>query len=466
MKLTKIIATLGPASDSEETITKLISSGVNIFRFNTKHGTTTWHEERIRRVQRVADTMEQNIGILLDLQGPEIRLETRDKQDIKAQAGEIIRITPSFVNMADLVCIPHPSVFHALKLNHDILIDDGSIRLTVREITDHYILAESPEDCTIKHRKGVNLPGVKINLPSLIADDLDKLDMASINRVDFVALSFCRNQKDIDILKQEMAKRNIQAKIIAKIESDEAVQNLDEIMSASDIIMIARGDLGVETPIERLAHLQKQIIRKCRLANKPVIVATQMLESMIQNPTPTRAEATDVANAIFDGTDAIMLSGETASGNHPVRAVQAMARIAGYNETIRPTTHLQIPISNSTDLIINGLVQILDQSIVKFKCILVFSHSGKTARAIATLRPKLPIIAITPDQRIVEELTISYGISAHASKLREGDFSLPNKTTDWLLESGVVETGDTILVIHGQHYYKEGSTNSLAIYTI
>lgn len=464
MKLTKIVATLGPASESEETIKKLIESGVNVFRFNTKHGTVAWHEERIQRVQKIANELKRNIGILLDLQGPEIRLETKNKEKIAAITGQRLRIVPSFIAEEDQICIPHQLVFDTLKVDDQVLIDDGSVELKVVDVNSNYLIAEVVEDGEIGHRKGVNLPGVDIDLPSMIEDDLVKLDMAATNKIDFVALSFCRTKEDILMLKEQMDKRGIKAKIVAKIESQKALDNLNEIIETADVIMVARGDLGVEVPIERLAHIQKQMIRKCRIANKPVITATQMLESMTNTPTPTRAEATDVANAILDGTDAIMLSGETASGKYPVKAVQAMSKIAKYNEEIRATTKLNIDADNEADLVVSTVLGLLNQKVTKIKFILVFTNTGKTARSISRLRPKVPVLAVTQDQKIVEELTVSYAVEGFRSILNEGVFALPNKTIDQLIESGRLEVGESILVVHGQHYYDEGSTNSVAIY--
>ncbi len=464
MKLTKIVATLGPASDTEETIKKLIESGVNVFRFNTKHGTVEWHEERIIRVNKIAIELGKSIGILMDLQGPEIRLETKNKESVVVKTGQSIRIVSSFTAVEDNICIPHKLVFETLKVGDQVLIDDGSVELLVKEINSEYFIADVVDDGTIGHRKGVNLPGVDINLPSLIESDLQKLDMAAVNKVDFIALSFCRTKEDVEILREQMEKRGIKAKIVAKIESKKALDNLDEIIEVADVIMVARGDLGVEVPIERLAHIQKLVIRKCRVANKAVITATQMLQSMIESPTPTRAEATDVANAVLDGTDALMLSGETASGKYPIRAVQAMNKIAKYNEEIRATTTLDMEPKNETDLIVGTVLSLLNQKITKIKFILVFTNSGRTARSISRIRPKVPILAVTQDDKTVEELTISYGVEGLKSKLNEGEFSLPNKTTDELIESKRLEPGETILVVHGQHYYQEGSTNSVAIY--
>lgn len=465
-KLTKIVATLGPASDSEETIEKLIESGVNVFRFNTKHGTPEWHEERIKRVQRIADKLKKSIGILLDLQGPEIRLETFDKNPFPIKKDQLVRLTPSFTMGGESICIPHDLVFKTLAKGDQILIDDGAVELIAETVTDDLIEARATDDGQIGHRKGVNLPGVEIELPSLIEEDLKKLDMAATNKVDFVALSFSRTRKDIELLREEMKKRGFDAFIVAKIESKQALKNIDELIETSDAIMVARGDLGVEVPIEQLAYWQKIIISKCRASNKPVITATQMLESMTNNPRPTRAEATDVANAVLDGTDAVMLSGETASGEYPVKAVQAMARIASFNEKTVSLTNFKIDPKNQTDILVNATRELLSQRLVKVKLILVFTSSGRTARSISRLRPHVPIISITGEQKVVEELTLSYGVEGRKSNLKEGVFTLPNKTTDELEASGLLEKGDTIIVVHGQNFYKEGSTNAVALLEI
>lgn len=465
-KLTKIVATLGPASDSIDTITKLIEAGVNIFRFNTKHGTTDWHEERIKRVQDIADKMGVNIGILLDLQGPEIRLETIDKLKMPVTKGQMVNFTPSFTPEIESVCIPHELVFEALKPGDQLLIDDGSMELRVESVTSNLIVAEALEDGEIGHRKGVNLPGVKIDMASLIAADLRQLDMASTNKVDFIGLSFTRTKKDIEILRTEMKKRNIDALIISKIENREALDNIDELIEATDVIMVARGDLGVEIPIEEIAFWQKTLIKKCRAANKPVITATQMMESMTNNSRPTRAEATDVANAVLDGTDALMLSGETANGRYPVKTVQMMARIAKFNEQINQVIDFEIVPDNETDIIVNSIVAMCNQRLVPIKFILVFTSTGLTARSISRLRPKVPVIAVTKEQKVMEELSISYGVETIKSNLKEGEFTLPNKTTDDLLKAGRIKKGNTIVVVHGQNFYKEGSTNAVALLKI
>ena len=465
-KLTKIVATLGPASDSPEVIKGLIEAGVNVFRFNTKHGTTQWHEERIERVQEIAKRMDVSVGVLVDLQGPEIRLETVDKLPFPIEEGQIINITPSFISGVISICIPHPLVFSSLKKGDKVLIDDGAIELVVVRVNKDLIEAKASDSGVIGHRKGVNLPGVEIKLPSLIKEDLKKLDMATTRKVDFVALSFSRTKKDIEILRREMEKRNMKAMIVAKIESFQALQHIDELIAATDAVMVARGDLGIEVPIEQLAYWQKTIISKCRVACKPVITATQMLQSMTTNTRPTRAEATDVANAVLDGTDALMLSGETASGRYPIKAVQAMSKIAKYNEHIYPLIDFNISAENETDIIINSTKELLNQRLVEIKLIVVFTRSGKTAMSLSRLRPKVPIIAMTSAQKTVEQLSLNYGVRAIKTTGHVGEFSLPNPAITDLVRSKELSRGDTIVVIHGQSFYKEGSTNAVALLKI
>lgn len=466
IRLTKIVATLGPACDSVETIKRLIISGVNVFRFNTKHGTTEWHKERIERVQQIASDHKVNVGILVDLQGPEVRLETVDKLPLSVEKNQLVNITPSFTSDVSSICIPHPLIFSSLKSGDKILIDDGNIELVVQSVKRSLIVSRVVEGGSIGHRKGVNFPGVELNLPSLVQEDLKKLDLATTRKIDFIALSFSRTKKDIGLLRQEMDKRNIKASIVAKIESLQALNHIDELIKAADAVMVARGDLGIEVPIEQLAYWQKIIISKCREANKPVITATQMLQSMTVSPRPTRAEATDVANAVLDGTDALMLSGETASGKYPVKAVMEMDKIARYNEQIHQLINFDIKHDTEVDLIINSSKELLNQTLIKIKLIMVFTRSGLTAKSVSRLRPKVPIIAVTADQKVVEGLTLSYGVRGIKSSIREGEFTLPNPAITDLVKSGELKRGDTIVVIHGQNYYKEGSTNAVALLKI
>lgn len=301
-------------------------------------------------------------------------------------------------------------------------------------------------------------------LPSLDEADYEKLDMATRVGVDYVALSFCRNRKDILILREELNKRNLTLGIIAKVENQESLNNIDEIIEEADVIMVARGDLGVEVPIEQLAYWQKEIVTKCRVAGKPVIVATQMLESMQENPRPTRAEATDVSNAVLDGTDAVMLSGETAFGTYPVQAVTAMAKIAEFNE---PKSDCRTPIEaidNTTQAIVHAVRQILwDDRNLNVAAIVVFTDTGFTARAISALRTDQPVIAITNDCSVVDRLMVSYGVIPFEAHFPTGEFKLPEDILDKLRGEKIIESGQLVLVVHGQHWNNPNNTNSLAL---
>jgi pyruvate kinase len=462
-KLTKIVATIGPASDSERVMEQLIDAGVNVFRFNTKHNTPEWHAEHIKLAQSVSDRKQVNVGILLDLQGPEIRLETSDQESIEVHKGQLLTIGSSFVGELRVV-IPHVAVFKLLKPGDDLLVDDGFVETVVREVRDTELVVEIQNDSVIKHRKGVNLPGKDIDFPSLIENDIAQLDKNANAKVDFIGLSFVRSAHDIELLRSEMVKRRIKAKIVAKIESQPALDRLDEIIHSADAIMIARGDLGVEVPFEQLAYWQRLMIDKCRLAHKPVITATQMLESMIVNPRPTRAEVTDVAHAIFEGTDAIMLSGESAGGKYPVRAVETMTKIAKFNEGRRKPHQIIFESTDPTNIIADAVASVVNSKInPKIDAVLVFTETGYTARAIAKHRLNIPVIAATDERKTAEILTLSYGVYPVVTELPEGPFDSAKDVLKQLITSDVIHSGNTVVVVHGQHWQKPGNTNSLSI---
>lgn len=469
-KKTKIVATIGPSSDSRETISLLIQRGVNVFRFNMKHADIPWHSERIKRVQAVADELKMPVGILIDLQGPEIRIETPNKEEVHVKKGDQIKFASSFLKTGPSICIPHPIVFDVLKPGDALLIDDGFIEFTVLKVRNETLVAEALDDCVIKHRKGMNIPGKVLDLPSIIDDDLKKLEMAESHKVDFIALSFSRTREDIEILRQEVMRRKLNAKIVAKIESQQALDNIDDLIDASDAIMVARGDLGIEVPIEELAYWQKTIIAKCIAKRRPVITATQMLQSMIENPRPTRAEATDVANAIYDGTDAIMLSGETASGKFPVKAVEAMARIAKFNEEKKTPQSIKedhFIADNSTELVVRAAISMLKTGgMPKIDAILVFTETGYTARALASFRPLAPIIAITDDRKTVETLTLSYGVIPIYTTFPSGVIQSYDKVLDTLKKKNIIQPNQTLLVIHGKRWKTPGLTNALTIVSV
>ncbi len=464
-KLTKIVATLGPASASDQVVEDLIRAGVNVFRFNTKHGTPEWHEEHIRIVQKTADKIGVPIGILLDLQGPELRLETKNGDPVEVVGENTVTIHSSLEVPEAKIALPHSIVFGIIKVGDQVLIDDGYVEGKIVRVGEGEFDLQLDAPGIIKHRKGVNLPGKYIDLPSLIQTDLRQLDMASINKVDFVALSFARSAQDIKLLRDEMQRRGMQAQVVAKIESQPALDHLDELIQASDSVMVARGDLGIEVPIEELAFWQKEIIRRCRLNDKPVITATQMLESMINSPRPTRAEATDVANSVLDGTDAVMLSSETATGKYPVRAVEYMARIARFNESKSALSSLPlIRPADMTEQVTSAAVTMLrNQTDTKIDIVIIFTETGYTARSFASYRLNVPIIAVTDSQKTVETLTLSYGVTAYYTPFPEGELVDPDKILNKLRAQEVVPPGTTALVIHGKHWKTPGLTNSLTI---
>ncbi|OGJ40567.1 MAG: pyruvate kinase [Candidatus Pacebacteria bacterium RIFOXYB1_FULL_44_10] len=462
-KATKIVATLGPASDSPEMIQQLIEAGVNVFRFNMKHADIAWHQERINLVQSIADRLQYSVGILIDLQGPEIRIETPNKQPVSAIKDVPLFFSPILHENRQMIHVPHPEVFLALKPGNHFSIDDGFIEFEVVSLADGGFFAKPFDSADIKHRKGLNLVGIDVDLPSLIEDDLLKLDLAARNKVDFVALSFCRSKEDIAILRSEMDKRSIDAMIVAKIESQKALDNLDKIIEATDVVMVARGDLGIEVPIEQLAYWQKKMISLCRTHAKPVITATQMLESMIFQPRPTRAEATDVANAVLDGTDAVMLSGESANGKYPAKAVSFLSTIAQFNE---PHTHVSLPQiqpPSLTSAVVNSAMSLLETMGEAIEAIVVCTETGSTARMISSYRPNVRILAATDRQKTVETLTMSYGVHAECMEFPHASYTDSSFVLQTLSERGLVQSGQQVIVIHGDRWMESGLTNAVAV---
>ncbi len=470
-KKTKIIATIGPASEAPETIKKLILEGVNVFRFNMKHSTTEWHETAMEKVHKIATDLGIPVGILIDLQGPEIRIRTRDKEDIHVKEGQEVLFSTNFDDLETRITIPHESVFEALDEGDKFSIDDGFVRFVVTKKGKNKIWGGCLDTTIIKTNKGMNLVGKDVDLPSLIEDDISKLHLAAKQRVDYIALSFVRTKKDVQALREVMKHKQIDAQIVSKIESQKGLDNIDEIIEESDSIMIARGDLGIEVPIEQITYHQKNLIEKCRKAHKPVIVATQMLQSMIEHPLPTRAEATDVANAVFDGTDAVMLSGETATGKYPVKAVEAMSKIVHFNEGKAEVTHFNTMPQNPTELIVQAADLIATHSAhsskLKVDFIVVFTETGFTAKIVSSFRPKIPIIAVTDNSKTVEILTLSYGINPVKVVFpRTGQILSVEHVIDGLKERKYVKSGDNVLLIHGQHWKKAGQTNAIVLITI
>ena len=467
IKRTKIVCTLGPASESEEVLRELIKSGLNVCRMNFSHGSHEEHKGRMDLVKKVREELGQPTAILLDTKGPEIRTGQFDSPEVLLEEGQTFTITMKDVMGNKEMCtVSYKGLADDVKPGNTILIDDGLVGLTVKEVNGDDIVCEVQNSGIVKNHKGVNVPGVKVNLPAITEKDRRDIEFGIEQGIDFIAASFVRKVSDVLAIREILEENNAtDIKIISKIENQEGVDNLDEIIAISDGIMVARGDLGVEIPTEEIPVVQKLMIKKCNEAGKPVITATQMLDSMIRNPRPTRAEVTDVANAIYDGTDAIMLSGETAAGKYPVEAVKTMAQIAkrseetiDYNKALRNKMSLA---SNVTDAI--SYATCTTAMDLKAKAILSSTSSGHTARMVSKFRPDCPIVATTSDDRVMRQLSLTWGV-------------LPIKrekstTTDQVISNAIeaakaadyVNSEDLVVVTAGVASGISGTTNLIKV---
>lgn len=461
---TKIIATIGPASESADMLRSLIARGMDVARLNTKHNEPDWHLGMIKRIRKVSKEMGVRVGILLDLQGPEIRAENYDGLSVGIKSGSRYVLTSKQADNFNELYIPFPEVINSLQENQEVSLNDGGVIFKVESVKNEQAILVAQNDFELGNRKTVNIPGLTAPIPSLTKRDEEYLKIIETEPVDFVGLSFVRTKKDMEHLRDKLEKAKSKAHIIAKIETRLALENIKEIISEADAVMVARGDLGIENPIEEIAFWQKKIIRQCRDLDTPVIVATQMLKSMLTSPTPSRAESTDIANAVFDGTDAIMLSEETAMGNHPEKAVSAMARISHFNEKHHelydnfmpnPTGAVEAFTGTAAHFIEKGSIFNLDK-------VVVFTETGFTARALSAYRPKYPVIAVTDRLETANQLSLVYGIIPVLTKLPSGIISVKNIPTQKLIDSKVIKPGETILVIHGKKWKEPGETSILA----
>ncbi|UXR70468.1 MULTISPECIES: pyruvate kinase [unclassified Staphylococcus] len=473
MKKTKIVCTIGPASESEEMLQKLMTAGMNVARLNFSHGSHEEHAARIATIRKVAKKLNKNIGILLDTKGPEIRTHDMKNGLIMLQKGTDVTVSMQEVEgTEEKFSVTYPQLIDDIEIGSYILLDDGLVELVVKEIDK----AAGEVHCTVlntgelKNKKGVNLPGVSVNLPGITEKDAADIRFGIEQDVDFIAASFVRRASDVleirRILEEE---NNSNITIIPKIENQEGIDNIDEILEVSDGLMIARGDMGVEIPPEAVPVVQKELIRKCNKLGKPVITATQMLDSMQRNPRATRAEASDVANAIYDGTDAVMLSGETAAGAYPEEAVIAMNNIALAAEQAQDYKKL---LSDRTKLVETSLVNAIGVSTahtalnLNVKAIVAATESGHTARTISKYRPKSDIIAVTPRATTARQCSLIWGVYP---VIREGIY-----TTDEMLNNAVataVETervvnGDLIIITAGVPTGESGTTNLMKLHLI
>ncbi|SET20285.1 pyruvate kinase [Anaerobranca gottschalkii] len=470
MRRTKIVCTIGPASESPEMLKKLILAGMNVARLNFSHGDYEEHGKRIATIRQVAKELNKNVAILLDTKGPEIRVKKFAQGKIQLNEGDIFTLTTEdILGDQTKVAITYEGLPKDVKKGDRILLDDGLIALEVLETTNTDIKCKVLNGGPLSDKKGVNVPGVSVSLPAMSEKDLNDIKFGIEQGVDFIAASFIRKASDVLAIRRVLEENNSDIHIISKIENQEGLDNLDEILKVSDGLMVARGDLGVEIPVEEVPLAQKLMIEKCNKAGKPVITATQMLDSMIRNPRPTRAEASDVANAIFDGTDAIMLSGETAAGKYPEEAVKTMAQIAEraeqavrYEEILGKKTFT--PKASITDSISSATCNTAQS--LGASAIITSTQSGFTAKMVSKYRPKCPIIAVTPDERVVRKLVLSWGVFPVLGQQTDNTDDMIAEAIRTSLEQGYIKDGDLVVITAGVPVGIAGTTNLLKVHVV
>lgn len=461
-RATKILATLGYASESEEQITKLVQAGVNMFRMNFSHGTHEEHLMRITNVRAVEKRLSKPIGILADMQGPKYRIGIVE-EGLSLIEGNLVQFDlDDKIGNSERLPLPHPEIFEALYPGARLLMDDGKLELIVRTISNDIFSAEVLIGGPVLSRKGVNVPDIKLNTNVLTDKDLIDLEFALDNGADWIALSFVQSVSDVLLAKARIAGR---AQLMAKIEKPAALLEIEDIINASDAIMIARGDLGVELDAAEVPSVQKRLIYQCRKVGKPVVVATQMLESMIASPTPTRAEATDVAGAVFDGADTVMLSAETAIGEYPVEVVETMANILISAENHINYFSFDGPAPLEVEPSIYHAVAKASVALaqtIKAKAIIAYTASGNTAVRIARERPAIRLFVSTPEQNVQRRLSILYGATTilQAETDYEKALSITKKI---LIKENAVAKNDAIVVVAGFPFGLAGSTNAIRV---
>ena len=473
LKRTKIVCTIGPASSDKKILASLIHAGMNVARLNFSHGTHEDHAAIFRDVHAVAKDIGESIAVLQDLQGPKVRVGELPDGGVVLTAGEDVIFTTSAHATLPKITVSHQNLHTDVKRGDRMLLDDGLLEVVVEKIDGQDIFCKIINGGMLTSHKGINLPTTSVSIPAITEKDEDDIRFGVGLGVDWIALSFVRDANDVRTLrtmldrcaKEQHIAQSLPIRIIAKIEKHEALKNIDEIIAEADGVMVARGDLGVEIPAEEVPVAQKMIIQKCLIAAKPVIVATQMLDSMIRNPRPTRAEVSDVANAVIDHTDAVMLSGETATGKYPVESVETMARIvreaetSAYDDVVMDCDE---SINGNTAAAISEVAKMLARDL-SARLILVASLSGETGRQVSRFRPQLPLIVATNVERVARQLVLSWGvvpmIISHCTTI-EGfvDQSLP-----LLRAQGLVQKGDRIIVVAGKPMGNTGGANLVSV---
>lgn len=471
IKKTKIVATIGPVTSSKEMLEKLLKAGLNIVRLNFSHGDFKEHQEKVDNFRKAMNSTGITGAIMQDLSGPKIRLGEFYQEKVELKKGDnIIITTDKIIGDEKKVSINYPLFPKEVKVGDNIMVDDGKKRFEVVGIKGNEVICKIIVGGTTKGRRGVNLPDSDLSISCLTEKDISDIEFGIKNKVDFFAFSFIRKPEDVTQLRNILNKRKSKAKIIAKIETPQAVNNLDEILDLCDGLMVARGDLAVEVPAEKVPMIQKMIIEKCNNAGKIVITATQMLESMIKSPVPTRAEVSDVANAIIDGTDAIMLSEETTLGEYPIEAVSLMTRVAKeieYNYPERKITHINDngP-KETTDSITEAVVKTARD--INAKIIIALTESGYTARMVSRHKPKQFILSLTPNEVTAHQLCLSFGcVPIQIPKTIDTFEEILKYTRVYCLKNKIAKKGDSIVLTGGLPFNKKaGATNMVMVETI
>ena len=467
MRRAKIVATLGPATSTVKRMEELINSGLNVARFNMSHGDHTEHAERLAETRTAMENTGQLVALLADLQGPKIRLGNFARDRAELVAGQQFTITIDDVpGDAEIASTTYPGLPQDVKPGDTILIDDGRVRLEAVTVTERDVITRVIVPGTVSNHKGINLPGVAVNVPALSAKDEDDLRWALRNDFDYIALSFVRNASDIKRVHEIMTEENKCLPVIAKIEKPQALEKIDEIIHAFDGLMVASGDLGVELPLEDVPMVQKTIIAKARRWAKPVIVATQMLESMIAAPRPTRAEASDVANAILDGADAVMLSGETSVGAYPIETVRTMASIIEKTEEkgIRKISKVKWDPHTYGGVIAMSAAVAGRQ--IGANYLVACTQSGDTARRLSRLRSEIPLMVFTPSEEAAKQLTLVWGTTVLSMPSYANTDEMVKIVNDGLLESGLAKPGEAVVIAYGSPIGVHGNTNSMRLHRL
>lgn len=470
MPRTKIICTLGPAVDAPETLERLIRTGMDVARFNFSHGTHAQHADRFARLKAAAERAGKHVGVLQDLCGPKLRVGTMTDGVVLETGTRVTLVQEATLGTAERISLPIPEFFAVAAPGTRLLLDDGLLELRVESKQPDSVVCVVVEGGPLSSGKGVNLPGVALPIEAVTDKDEADLRFGLALGVDYVALSFVRHVSDVHRLRALMEQEGRVVPILVKIEKAEALENLEAILEASDGAMVARGDLGIELPVEEMAMVQKRLIRACNRLGKPVITATQMLDSMIRNPRPTRAEVTDIANAILDGTDALMLSGETAVGAYPLQAVETMSRIArrteeqlDYDQLLREKTAI-FGRDSVTDAVAEAAVTIAHD--LQMAAILCATETGGTARSVAKFRPKTRVLALTPSEQTCRRLALFWGVQPLLMPAPTSVESLLAESAAAAERAGYLKHGSLFVLTSGTPLGKPGSTNLIKVHSL